>query len=398
MADFDYIESTGVILPDTETLLVDAEQEFRDALGQGLSVDPETPQGVLIGARVSLRRAVLEVCAAVANQFNPDLATGQYLDALASLSGLSRVQSTFSTIASVTVSGVSGTDIPAGRRARSTAGDEWQTSSPVRIGPDGSATVDFVAVEAGPIGCGVGELDTIVDFVLGWESVDNSNSAVVGRLSQSDAAFRQLRNRTLGLQGTGLVESIVSAVNAIDGVQSLSFLENVDDSEQTIEGVTLVPHSIWMCVNGGESQDIADTLRKKKSFGCNWNGSTEVVSTDPFSNQAYTVKFDRPAQIAIAAKVTVKPGTYTGDPQTAVKAAIVDYADGNLENERGFVVGGSVSPFELSAAVNSQLPGIYVRKVEIAYVSSGVFVTVELPIEIDEIATITESSITVIEE
>lgn len=44
MASYQYIESTGVIVPDTETLLDEVQQVWRGILGEDMPVDPETPQ------------------------------------------------------------------------------------------------------------------------------------------------------------------------------------------------------------------------------------------------------------------------------------------------------------------------------------------------------------------
>lgn len=397
MANYNYLESNGVVVADTADLLAETGQDFRDVFGQDMPVDPETPQGVLISAETTSRREIAEICAATANQFNPNIATGTALDAICAMTGLSRATASKSTIANVTVGGVAGTIIPAGRQAKTSGNDLFQTASQVTIGVGGTATVDFVAVETGPVAAGVNDLTTIVSFVLGWETVTNANSAVLGTLQQSDQSLRLLRKSTLALQGTSLPEAITSALYATDGVQSLQFRENVASTTQTIDGISMVAHSIWACVNGGVNADIAAALLAKKSGGCNYNGAQVVSVVDEFSGQTYSVKFDRPSQIAVECIVTVGAGSFTGDIQTAAKQAIVDYADGEIDGETGFGVGDDVSPFELGAAVNSQLTGVYVQKVEVAYVSGGGFVTTTLAIAINEIATITAASITVIE-
>lgn len=397
MANYRYIESTGVVVPDTAGLLDETGEDFRAVFGNDMPVDPETPQGVLIAGETSSRRAIAELTAAQANQINPDIASGGALDSICALTGLSRDGATFSTVASVTLTGVSGTIIPAGRRAKTTAGDEFQTASAVTIGPGGSASVDFVAVESGPVPAAVGALNSIVDFVLGWETVSNTNSAVLGSLEQSDASLRQLRKNTLALQGSSLPEAIVSALYATEGVQSLQFRENYTNTPQTIDGIYLLEHSIWACVNGGTDVDIAAAILGKKSGGCNFNGAELVNVVEPSSGQSYPVRFDRPAQVPIQCRLTLRAGSFTGDIQQSAKNAVVAFADGEIDGETGFVVGGSVSPFEIGAAVNFSLPGIYVQKVEVAYVSDGIYITTELPIEIDEIATITAASVTVIE-
>ena len=78
-----------------------------------------------------------------------------------------------------------------------------------------------------------------------------------------------------------------------------------------------------------------------------------------------------------------------------VRAAMVAYANGEIEGEAGFVVGASVSPFELAGAVNNVAPGIYVQKMEISIVGNP-FGVVEVPINIKQLATLNANNITVV--
>jgi hypothetical protein len=93
--------------------------------------------------------------------------------------------------------------------------------------------------------------------------------------------------------------------------------------------------------------------------------------------------------------VTARAGGIA-DPVGAVQAALLAYVNGDLLGERGFVVGGAVSPFELAGAVNRESPGLYVQKLEVALASDGVYSTAELGVALNEIATLDTSSITVV--
>lgn len=87
MADYQFITSQGVIVPDTSTLRDDVENEYRSVFGQDLDVNPETPQGALITMEVENRDSVARNNAELANQINPDLAGGIFLDAIWALMG-----------------------------------------------------------------------------------------------------------------------------------------------------------------------------------------------------------------------------------------------------------------------------------------------------------------------
>jgi len=396
MADYQYIDTTGVIVPDTANIQTEVEGEYKAVFGQDLVVTPNTPQGVLITAEVAARSNVVRNNAALANQINPNLAGGVFLDAIWALTGGQRLAATHSTIPGVHLIGLPGTVIPAGSQASLSDGTLFASVSPVTLDGGGNGYVEFQAVEAGPIAANAGALTQIVTAILGWDSVTNPTAATVGRAEESDLASRQRRKNTLGLQNVALPIAITSGLYDTDGVRSLSFRENTADTTQTIDGVSMVAHSIFVCVDGGTDAAVAAALLEHKSLGCAWNGSTTVNVTEPASGQVYPVKFSRPTPVPVQARVTVRNGSSLVDVPSAVKQAILDYAAGLIAGEPGFIVGGSVSAFELAGAVSREAPGVYVQLCEISLASPTAWQTGEIPIGITEIATITSATIQVI--
>ena len=76
--------------------------------------------------------------------------------------------------------------------------------------------------------------------------------------------------------------------------------------------------------------------------------------------------------------------------------AILDYANGNIAQDPGFVVGQNVSPFELAGAINIEFPSLYVQDLLITLASSVDYQPNEIVININQIASIVSGSITVI--
>ena len=392
---YDYIVETGVIVPDTADIQSEIQTEFKNAFGQDLIVSPETPQGVLITGEVLSRDGVIRNNATLANQINPNIAGGVYLDAIWSLTGGQRFVATRSTV-NVLLTGVANTIIPAGVRASTSDGDLFESIGTYVIQPNGQVNAEFRSVLFGPIAALANTLTTIVDAILGWETINNPTAATLGRETQSDQSARQLRKNTLALQGQSVAEAITSGLYDVDGVRSLSFRENIQNITQVIDGVTLVPHSIYVCVDGGTDIDVATKILEKKSAGSNYNGTTTIAVIEPFSGQSFNVKFSRPAQVSILTRVTIKANTSILDPQAAVKDAILAFANGQIDGEVGLAVGAPVSPFELGGAINRIYPSILVLKVEVSYASTVSYTTDILPISISEIASITNGSINVI--
>jgi len=155
----------------------------------------------------------------------------------------------------------------------------------------------------------------------------------------------------------------------------------------------MVAHSVWVCVDGGDSTEIANALHRTKTMGAAWNGAVVVNIVDQYSGQDYAIRFDRPAEIQIFARITVRPSSF--DAQTLIPNIIEEYVNGDLEGDSGLTVGRDVSPWELSGAINQVQPMLYVSKVELS--TDGItYSTNNLPIALDEVARLPIGSVQVL--
>lgn len=388
---YDYVQSTGIIVPDTSTILAAEQTEFQTIFGSDLIVTSDTPQGLIITALALAQTAVANNNATLANQINPNIAGSVFLDAIMALTGIQRTPATQTVVSNVALTGVAGTVIPEGTQASTSVGDLFSTLSSVTLDGSGNATVNFASIQFGAIPCAAAALTTIVTNILGWETVTNATAGVLGTTTQSDQAARALRNNTLGFQGVSLPVAMTSALYAVDGVKSLSFQENISDSTQTINGISMISHSIYACVDGGSDLDVASAMLENKSSGCGWNGSTTVEVIEPASGQTYEVKFDRPSVIGILVKITTTNGGTAN-----IMQAVLDYANGLISGFPGFVVGADVSPWEIAGAITTIYPNYYISKVELSLVSPIVYSTDSIPIAVNQVAYTQNSYITVV--
>jgi len=403
---YNYVDSTGVIVPDTSTILADVTTVYLTVFGADLITTPDTPQGVLITAEALTETGVINNNAQVANQINPNVSGGVFLDAIGFLTGIERTVQTQTLVTNVTLAGVAGTIIPANSQASTAAGDIFISASLVTLNGSGNAQVNFYSQAYGAIPCAANALTNVVSSVLGWETVDNNPSSTpastttLGMSTQSDQQFRAYRQNTLGFQGVALPVAITSALYAVSGVQSLFFQENVSDTTQVINGITMISHSIYACVNGGTDLAVASALLENKSSGCAWNGGTTVDVIEPASGQTYSVQFDRPTPVGILVKVTTPNGNGTN-----VIQSVLDYANGLVETIDqngvsstfpGFVVNGNVSPFEIAAAIAAENPGIYITQVAISLLSPVSYTTNPITIAVNQIAYTQQSYISVV--
>ena len=393
MADYNYIVPTGVIVPDTATLRADVEAEYRSALGADLPVTPETPQGVLITAEVESRDGMVRNNAEVANQINPDIAGGVWLDAIWALTRGNRRGATRSQLSGVLFSGVPGTPIPVGSLAVvASSGARFRTIVNIEIGQGGTVTGSMEAVEPGPTPAPIGSLTEIASTVLGWETVTNPSAAEIGKSQESDVSSRRRRRNTLALQSVGPQEAIISRIYNLDGVVSLSFRANITNAPVVIDGVTIMAKSIYVCVDGGENIDIATAILSSSGI-TDYSGSIEVNVIEPASGQVYAVRFDRPIERSFFARVTVKPSSL--DVMTIIPDAIIQGAQGELDGDSGLAVNQDLSAFELAGYINQVEPRIFVTRIETS--EDGVtWSSDDVPIKINEVARLPKSAIQVV--
>lgn len=398
--DYQYMMNSGLIVPDTSTVLEQVTEDFKNALGQDLDVTPETPQGRLIQLITDYRTNTLAINAYNANQINLKYATGRFLDAIGVFYGVERIFATPTRVLA-TLTGVSGTVIPQGSQAKTTAGDLFYAENNITIGSNGAATGYFLSVESGVIPCEINTLTQIVNAVLGWETINNSSSPALGTDVESDTDFRQ-RIENSRYNGISLLQSIKTKISQISNVKSLWAYDNYTNATITYEGIDIPAHSICVIVDGGNDNEIAKVLFETKTGGTGYTAitgqSVQETVIDGAFNVPYVVTFNRPEIVDFKISISVKNVNYSGsDLVSEIKQAIINWANGQVSGVDGISIGQDISPFEISAAVSDQIAEIYVKNCQIALLEDSLS-TDELSFTISQIGRILDNNITVMVE
>lgn len=373
---YQYITTTGIIVPDTSDIIEGVQSEWRSAFSDAISVNAATPQGLIISMEALGRKSVLEACSLVANQLNPNTATGIFLDVHGALFACSRFGDTHSN-ARCLVTGVPGTVIPAGSVIRNDNDDLFTSSEDATIEENGQVYVYFYANDPGAISAT--NLDYISTPVVGWETVSTVN-AVTGAVTESDAEYRK-RIADSRYTGLAMIPSIRAKLNAVDGIQGYALYENFTGGTKTIQNedgtnsnVTLPAHSICLIVkDASNSEAIAKALYTSKPCGCDYTSlsghSVSVVVIDRGGTREvpYTITFNTAASVTLDVEISVKTNKYAGDDLYAkIKAAIKTWQENGVPEVEGISIGTAVSPFEISNGVSAQLPEIIVNYVKAA--------------------------------
>lgn len=344
------ITDSGIVSPTTQEIKEVIQSIFLNAFGTDLNLDDSTPQGVLIDDLTQLKQAANSSLLYLANQFNPETASGIFQDALANLYFIQRKSATHSIVTCRCI-GVNGTTLnglstgnPA--LAQSTNGDIFECVVGGIIGnpiTDGQGNITYTtpgyidlvfrARELGPIPCGANTVNSIFSVINGWDSINNTSSGTVGLDEENRANFEKRRLDSLALQATGSLAAVQAGIANIDGVDDYKLWENVTGSSVTTKGVTLKPHSIWICINGDASaDDIAKVIYDNKSAGCDTNGQQDCTYTDSITGVDYEYHYDYSTNIDTYIKVIVQAALPV-ETELAIKQAIWD----NFNGEDGSV-------------------------------------------------------------
>lgn len=361
----------GVIIPDTSEVLETVQTEYRTALGQDLSLEESTPQGRLIDTETMARMATLRFNAQMANVLiNIAMSSGMALDAWGANFNVYRNGATSSSV-TVLVTGVPDTVIPANSQALDKNGIVWLAESEIVIGANGTAIGTFICQQTGAISLGVGELTIIVagstTGVNGWETITNTSVAVLGSAIESDASFKRRIFEGI-FNGTALFGNYASAVYKVAGVTDVYAKENPYGTPLQLDDIEIPPHSVFVCVDGGNSADVAQALYTVKSAGCGWTGNTTVTVIDPAYNTVNTVMYEIPTDVEVVLKIDLTNlNNSSEDLSDLVKNTLINYAQGEYaaQNFEKLGIRALISPFTIASVLNSQINGININGVQV---------------------------------
>lgn len=322
----------GLVLPKESEILAGVLADMDSAFGGGLNKNLETPQGQLASTTTAIIGDKNSEFASYVNQVDPAFAAGRMQDAIGRIYFLDRKPGTATTVIA-TCMGLTGVTIPVGARAQAVDGNIYLCTQAGTIPSSGSIDLPFSCSINGPISCAAGTLNQIYQAIPGWDSVLNADAGTVGSNVESRAEFEERRRQSVEINARSSLQSIYAAVANLDGVIDVYVTENNLSIAQTIGGVSLVPHSIWVAVVGGEAADIAAAIWRKKSNGADYNGNTSYTVEDrdgySYPYPSYVVKWETPA--ALPVKFAVQLANNPSLPSNIVdltKQAIIDAFNG----------------------------------------------------------------------
>jgi uncharacterized phage protein gp47/JayE len=209
--------------------------------------------------------------------------------------------------------------------------------------------VDATCTLPGAIPAPAYSLTGITTPVTGLTSVLNIVDAAVGRLAESDAAYRTRAAIAQALVGSGTVPAIRAAILALTGVTTCTVFEN---TTLTTDGNGLPAKSFLAYVQGGASADIWNAIWNKKPAGIQAYGAVSGSVVDS-QGVSHTVAYSRPIQVPIYVTLNIvhDPASWPSNGIAQVQAAIAAYVN-------GLGIGQTVITFPHVIAAMNNIPGI----------------------------------------
>lgn len=317
------IDDTGVKIPSEAEVLDGVLADFNAAFGGNLNLNLETPQGQLASSLAAIINDKNNAIAQIINQVHPDYAMGVMQDAVAKIYFIERKPETDSVVECV-FTGLAGTVIPKGFVVKDAAGNRWILQSQAIITESGTATAMLTA--ASGIEARSGTVTQIEQYISGLDRVSNPQDAIAGRKTEGREDFRERRKKSVAINAHGTPESVYANVFALDGVSDVYVVDNPKHTADTVGGINLKPHSLYVAVVGGKNEDIAREIWKFAGNGCDFNGNTDVTVHDEIyahPKPSYSISFTRPASAPIYFRVKVQSGGALGY-EKMMKDALVE--------------------------------------------------------------------------
>lgn len=353
----------------------DIETNLKLAFGENIDLDPQSGFGQFVGL---MSESIADEWTSQENVYNsqyPSTAQGTQLSNVVMYNGIFR-QNAVKSIVTATISGVSGTVIPAGSLASVVStGDVFVTLSLVTIPAGGSVDVAMIAQETGPIEASSGTLAVIDSPIFGWTSITNSSAAIPGLNEETDAELRERRELSTQALGNNLVDSLFGQLSNIADVEDVLIFSN--GSAGTVDGVPA--HQFLTSILGGDDDEIAQVIWNNTPQGILSFGTTTIAIID-VQGFSQDIRFTRPSEVDIYFKVdvTTNPAEFPGTGSNDIKELIVAYGLSN------FKISDDVIRSEFYTPVNDT-PGILTIDLRIGLGASPTGTT-NLTIDLDEIS------------
>lgn len=294
--------------------------------GETINFGSETPDGQFTNILAQIGNDARELALEIYNSFNPDNCSGVVQDERYALNFISRKGGTYTVQniditcnQTVTLQGLDGSYYDANATSYTVsddAGNLWYLIDTTTIYA-GTTSLAFRSQNMGYVQPTIGTITNQVTKVLGVTNVINSIAPTTyGEDQESDAEFRVRRNRSTQIKGQNNYDTMLAQLLEIDGVTDAKiFVNNTASTDVTVTGDNdngVPPYNIWVIVEGGSNEDIADVIYQNSAglatYGYSDGDEIDYITVNAISNsmQPFKVKFNRVNPVNLYIRFDVK--------------------------------------------------------------------------------------------
>ncbi|GHU26599.1 hypothetical protein FACS1894152_1540 [Bacilli bacterium] len=298
----------GIQIPTLSEIIERKTQQFREIYGEDINIEQNSPDGQFINIISQAEADQAEHCVEVYNSFDPDNAVGRELDRCVAYKGLKRKGATRTQLV-ITITTDRACIVKAGFMVGDEIGNNFTLMQDFVCGVAGTYDRLFQSVDSGEMTVGLYTVVNIVTPMLGVTGVINSYLPFQNGVNEEDDLTLRARfKKSVAITGTGSVDILYSVLNNFDDVIDCH-VENNTSWEVSPQGTP--PKSIWVTINGGTEEEIANAIYSCIPPGCGMRGQTEfdIITSQ---NEVQPILFDyvEPEPVYIRFNVYGKtPGT-----------------------------------------------------------------------------------------
>ena len=191
-------------------------------------------------------------------------------------------------------------------------------------------------------------------MVSGWDTVNNPNDGSLGEPEESRQDFEERRKKSLALNATGSLASVYSHIAAVNGVTDVFCYENYTNSNLTYRGITLSPHSVFICQNGASSQaELAEAIYNSLSAGCDTNGSNTCTYHEPVTGIDYEYNYYNSTNTPIYIQVNIAEGISDTLKEKIKEAFLKEFTGDSLVDNEKITIGTTIYASRFYNVINA---------------------------------------------
>lgn len=332
MSQLVFNEETGVQPPETSAIREEITKDWTDSFlhpdSPTLNTESTSPAGQLIDSQTAIVEDKNAEIIFLSNMFDPAVSSGKWQEGIGNIYFIERKIETH-TVVSCEATGLFGTVIPAGSIIKTQEGITLTSNDSATINTYGKASIIFTCTEDGEIPIAENTANQIVTVIPGWDTINNPTVGVMGTVRESRAEFERRRYASVATNAHGTVPTLYGTIANISGVLDVVILENISNDPVVKNGVTINGHSVFISVYGGDADEIAEAIFRKKDAGCGTDGNTEISYTDTAiavytTGITHTYRIERPRPLDFSLQVTMrKTATTPAKVEEDIKKALL---------------------------------------------------------------------------